>query len=167
MAVAKEIIDNVRDTKIVDFLRKENVEKNSDELGMDLYIWLGKIIDENRISIEKINKVLFQELEYGDRRLIRIYQLKGTRKIKKEKDWEDFLKNYSCPSMNFNRIVETTLCEDDKIKVAAVKSNISEKTVNKVDILFVYKMYTRSSEGTQKFIYSYLPVSVDVKNKIL
>lgn len=27
MAVAKEIIDNVRDTKIVDFLRKENVEK--------------------------------------------------------------------------------------------------------------------------------------------
>ena len=32
MAVAKEIIDNVRDTKIVDFLRKENVEKNSDEL---------------------------------------------------------------------------------------------------------------------------------------
>ena len=60
MAVAKEIIDNVRDTKIVDFLRKENVEKNSDELGMDLYIWLGKIIDENRISIEKINKVLFQ-----------------------------------------------------------------------------------------------------------
>lgn len=167
MAVAKEIIDNVRDTKIVDFLRKENVEKNSDELGMDLYIWLGKIIDENRISIEKINKVLFQELEYGDRRLIRIYQLKGTRKIKKEKDWEDFLKKYSCPSMNFNRIVETTLCKDDKIKVAAVKSNISEKIVNKVDILFVYKMYTRSSEETQKFIYSYLPVSVDVKNKLL
>ena len=167
MAVAKEIIDNVRDTKIVDFLRKENVEKNSDELGMDLYIWLGKIIDENRISIEKINKVLFQELEYGDRRLIRIYQLKGTRKIKKEKDWEDFLKKYSCTSMNFNRIVETTLCKDDKIKVAAVKSNISEKIVNKVDILFVYKMYTRSSEETQKFIYSYLPVSVDVKNKIL
>jgi len=28
-------------------------------------------------------------------------------------------------------------------------------------------MYTRSSEETQKFIYSYLPVSVDVKNKIL
>ncbi len=69
--------------------------------------------------------------------------------------------------MNFNRIVETTLCKDDKIKVAAVKSNISEKIVNKVDILFVYKMYTRSSEETQKFIYSYLPVSVDVKNKIL
>lgn len=90
MAVAKEIIDNVRDTKIVDFLRKENVEKNSDELGMDLYIWLGKIIDENRISIEKINKVLFQELEYGDRRLIRIYQLKGTRKIKKKRTGKIF-----------------------------------------------------------------------------
>ncbi len=60
MAVAKEIIDNVRDTKIVDFLRKENVEKNSDELGMDLYIWLGKIIDENRISIEKLIKYSFK-----------------------------------------------------------------------------------------------------------
>lgn len=68
------------------------MSKNSDELGMDLYIWLGKIIDENRISIEKINKVLFQELEYGDRRLIRIYQLKGTRKIKKKRTGKIFKK---------------------------------------------------------------------------
>ena len=62
MAVAKEIIDNVRDTKIVDFLRKENVEKNSDELGMDLYIWLGKIIDDTDSAAHHRRIVILRSL---------------------------------------------------------------------------------------------------------
>ena len=59
---------------------------------------------------------------YGYRRLIRFYELKNVRKIKRESDWKDFIERYDCPGLNFNRILETTLGNNDKLKVAAMDS---------------------------------------------
>ena len=46
-----------------------------DEYGMKLHLWIGKVIDERRISGQEVNDCLYPELMYGYRRLIRFYKL--------------------------------------------------------------------------------------------
>lgn len=168
MAVAESIISNIRDTKLINFLKTKGVVRSVGERGMHLHLWLSKIIDEGRISKEEVNRCLYPELMYGNRRLIRFYELKNVRKIKRENDWKSFLQKYDCPGMNFNRILETTFSDNGRLKVAAMNTTISSGVIQKSEILFVYRMKIRSKETEQEiYVYSYLPVSFDLLSKTL
>ncbi len=168
MAVAKSIISNVRDTKLTSFLKEKGVVQEDGDKGMELYLWVGKILDEAKITAEELNECLYHELMFGHRRFIRLYELKNIRKIKREEYWNDFLAAYDCPSMNFNRILQTNLSDDEKVKIAAMRTNIVGEVVQKVDILFVYNMETKSREtGAPLLFYSYLPVAIDLNAKTI
>lgn len=168
MAVAKSIIINVRDTKITGFLKEKGVVREDGDKGMELYLWVGKILAEAKITMEELNECLYHELMFGHRRFIRLYELRNIRKIKREEDWNDFLVEYDCPSMNFNRILQTNLLDDETVKIAAMRTNIVGEVVQKVDILFVYNMETKSREtGDPLHFYSYLPVAIDLNAKTI
>lgn len=168
MAVAESMIENVRNTKVTEFFKKKGVTTNPDERGMPLHVWLEKALKEGRIASEELNQCLFQELMYGKRRLIRHYELKNVRKIKREEDWRQFLEEFECPGMNFNKILETNLSEGKKLKVSAMSTHIYNGNIQTADILFLYnmKIRDRKTEG-ERNCYSYLPVTFDFQNKSL
>ena len=168
MAVTEAIVDNIRDSKITNFLKTKGVVRLQDEYGMKLHLWIGKVIDERRISGQEVNDCLYPELMYGYRRLIRFYELKNVRKIKRESDWKDFIERYDCPGLNFNRILETTLGNNDKLKVAAMSTVILSGVIKSVEILIVYNMKIKNKEEEQEaHVYSYLPVAFDLVNKTM
>lgn len=168
MAVAKSIISNVRDTKITGFLKEKKVVQEDSDKGMELYLWVGKILDEAKITAEELNDCLYHELMFGHRRFIRLYELKNIRKIKREEDWNDLLTTYDCPSMNFNRILHTNLSVDEKVKIAAMSTDVIGEVIQKVDILFVYNMEIKNREtGAPMHSYSYLPTTFDLNAKTI
>lgn len=168
MAVVESIIDNVRDTKLTNFLKERKVIREDGDKGMKMHLWLQKILDEGKTTIEELNECLYHELMFGHRRFIRSYELKYIRKIKRENDWNEFLMIYDCPNMNFNRILETTLFNDEKVKIAAMHSIIVGEVIQRVDILFVYNMEIKNREtDTTKHSYSYLPTTLDLNEKTI
>lgn len=138
MFVIKPVVNNIRDTKLIHYLKSKGVKKQDEDI--DLSEWVEQLIREERVTEEEINKCVLNELVYGSRRLVRIYGLKNVRKIKREEDWETFLDEYNCPSLNFNKIITTALVGDDKIRVCAVSTEMEELVIKKIQIIFVYNM---------------------------
>lgn len=168
MAVAKAIIDNIRESKLTKFLKEKNVVRDEIDKGMEMHHWVSKILLEEKTTVEDINDCLYKELMFGHRRLLRFYELKNVRKIKKEVDWKDFLEAYDCPSMNFNRVIETNLTDKDKVKVAAMNDDVVNGNIQKVNILFVYNLEIFNHQTNSiLYSYSYLPVTFDLVKKTI
>ena len=166
MAVSRNIVENIRESKILNCLKRKGVVKKDDEKGMELALWLSKVIEEERVTVEYINSCLWDELMFGNRRLVRCYELQAIRKIKREIDWVNFLHEYNCPSMNFNRIVQTVLNYEDNVKVCAMNTDINDGVIQKISILFVFNMCIRGEVGEKK-CYSFIPVTINLVDKIL
>ena len=45
MAVTEAIVDNIRDSKITNFLKTKGVVRFQDEYGMKLHLWIGRVIE--------------------------------------------------------------------------------------------------------------------------
>lgn len=99
---------------------------------------------------------------------LRYYELKAVRKIRYQDAWEEFVDTYNCPDFNFNRIIQTTLKVDEKLKVCAMNTVFDGDRIKKVDILFVYNMgiIDRANKSESRF-YSYIPVTFDLEKKFL
>ena len=168
MVVSRNVIENIREGKIKKYLKDKGIVRKENEQEMDLSLWISTIINENRVTEDWINSWFWEELMFGDRRLIRCYELKGVRKIKHEEDWINFLNEYACPNLNFNRIVQTVLKNEEIVKVCAMKTDINNGGIQKVDILFVFNMGIRSKErGTNGKCYSFIPVTLNLVAKTL
>jgi hypothetical protein len=167
MIVNKAILNNVNVSKVNSYLRNRNIKQNEESKGMETYLYLGKIIDDNEGLAEDINNVLFDDLMFGQRRLMRCYELKSIRKIKRETDWSEFLKLFECDNLNFNKILQTNLTTDQKLKIAAVRCTKRNDLIENINILFVYYMQILNTNGTITYSYSYLPVSINLLNKTL
>lgn len=106
---------------------------------------------------------------FGNRRLIRFYELKNVRKIKHTNDWNDFLHKFNCENMKFNHILQTHLTNDERYKIAAIKS-VSDDTniLSSIEILFVYRMEMKIElNGGSTNAYSYIPVNLDLVTKTM
>ena len=168
MMVSRLMLENVRETKITDYLKTIEIEKTDDEKEMELSKWLSNLIEKNRISKEQLNACLYKELMYGHRRLIRCYELKAVRKIKRVEDWNGFIDYFNCPSLNFNRILQTTVGPDEGIKVCSMDTIIENGVIKRTSILFVYNMTVFSrKDGSRGTFYSYIPVTFDLESKEL
>ena len=166
MFVIKPVVNNIRDTKLIHYLKCKGVKKQDEDI--DLSEWVEQLIREERVTEEEINKCVLNELVYGSRRLVRIYGLKNVRKIKREEDWETFLDEYNCPSLNFNKIITTALVGDDKIRVCAVSTEMEELVIKKIQIIFVYNMFIKNRENESiSNCYSYIPVIFDLEEKLV
>lgn len=168
MSISKLIMENVRDSRLKKYLKKLGVTILEDEKDMDFSSWLSKQISDGRVSEEIVNDCLFEELSYGHRRLLRYYELVAVRKIKRVEDWQGFLDDYNCPSLNFNNIISTVVHSGETLKVCAMKTEEVQGIINTVDILFVYRteVYHKANNSRGTF-YSYIPVSFDLKMKTM
>lgn len=50
MAVSRNIVENIRESKILNCLKRKGVVKKDDEKGMELALWLSKVIEEERVT---------------------------------------------------------------------------------------------------------------------
>lgn len=168
MKVSRLLIENFRETKVVNSLKSFGVERKDDEKDLKLEDWLTKIIEDGRVSADIVNNCIWDELMYGHRRYMRVYEIKAIRKIKHDEDWKDFLEKYDCPEMNFNRIIQTKLQSNEKLKVCGMQTEYEEDKIKTVHILFVYnmEMYFKSNNSYGNFN-SYIPVTIDLKKKLL
>ena len=108
MAVIIEpIIKNIRDTKVKIFLESKGIKESENDDRLELSAWLEHLLDSGRISEEEINDFFFEELMSGKRQLVRIYSLKSVRIMKRVQDWTDFVLEYDCTDLSFNRIINT------------------------------------------------------------
>lgn len=174
MQVSRLIIENVRENEIRLYLKSQGIEQKKDKEKQKFEEWLSDIIDNGKIDIDSIDDCIWDELMYGNRRLIRVYKLKTTRKIKCESDWSKFLKAFNCPGLNFNNIIQTTTSDEgennggEKLKVCGIKTNFEDGKIKYLDILFLYsiKIKDKSTNSLEKF-YSYIPVTLDLNKKLM
>ena len=107
--INKGIIDNVEAAYIETYLRKNGLIPTEDEKGIQLADWINTLIKTNIIEINTFEEFLFNELFWGKRKLIRIYQLGDINKIKYIEDWKDSLEErYGVEKFNFNDILGGT-----------------------------------------------------------
>lgn len=165
MYILEPVINSIRDTKLLQFLKQKGITKKDKDI--ETSEWLDKLLQSGIVTEEEINTCAFNELMYGNRRLIRIYGLKNVRKIKHEEDWQIFLQQYNCPSLNFNKII-TTVLDNNKIKVCAISSDMQDGVLTKLQVIFVYNMFIKSKRNeTISNCYSYIPVVFNLKEKII
>ena len=169
MQVSRLIIENIRESIIRAYLKEHGIEQKNDNKSQNFEEWLSDIIDNGKIDIDSINDCIWDELMYGNRRLIRVYKLKAIRKIKDEGDWCKFLKAFNCPGLDFNNIIQTTTFkEGEKLKVCGIKTCFECGKIKCLDILFLYsmKIKDKSTNSLEEF-YSYIPVTFDLNKKLL
>ncbi len=170
MDISKAIFSNVEDGALRDFLRRNKCKRAEDEKGLDIHIWISKLIKENRLDATDFNEYLFNDLFYYQRRLMRIYKIKNIRKINRTSDWEvGILEKFNIPSMDFNNIIGTGVGieKEERIRISAVKSEYdsNNKLVN-IKLLFVHNIVVRE-EQTVSHTYSYLPVEFNLIERTL
>ena len=166
MAVIIEpIIKNIRDTKVKIFLESKGIKESENDDRLELSAWLEHLLDSGRISEEEINDFFFEELMSGKRQLVRIYSLKSVRKMKRVQDWTDFVREYDCPDLSFNRIISTSLSDED-VKVCAINSKIFDGKIQKIELIFVYKIKLEKDNSISA-TYSYIPVVFDFTDRKL
>lgn len=169
MQVSRLIIENIRENIIRTYLKEHGIEQKNDKKSQNFEEWLSDIIDNGKIDIDSINDCIWDELMYGNRRLIRVYKLKAIRKIKDEGDWDKFLKAFNCPGLDFNNIIQTTTFkEGEKLKVCGIKTCFECGKIKCLDILFLYSMKIKDklTNSLEEF-YSYIPVTFDLNKKLL
>lgn len=168
MAFVKSIFGNIEQNRITEFLRKQGIPRERIDKAKEKHLLLEELLDDNFITEEALNEFLYSELMYGHRRLIRIYELKAARKIRKIDAWDNLLKIYGRSNLDFNRIVTTNMVGEEKLRVAAIKSEEDNGILKRVEILFVFNMI-KGLRKKQEFenVYSYIPVVFDFKKRTL
>ena len=156
MYIAKTIIDNVDSRKIDHFIKKLNIAKEKIDRAREKQLLLEDFLNQSLITEEALNEFLYSELMCGHRRFIRVFELKTARKIRRNEAWNKFFEKYRCDSLEFNRIITTNLNENEKMKVAAIKSESENGILQRVEILFVFNMLKGVSKSQNlEYVYSH------------
>ena len=168
MPVTKDIIENIDKSRIRNLLADNHIPNEDIDNGMEKHLLLNKLMDAQVLSETTVNEFLYRELMYGHRRLVRVYGLQTARIIKRISEWERFLNAYRCNSMDFNRIINTIMGENEILKVAAMRTEEENGILSKVEILFVFNML-KQNRTTRQFenVNSYIPVHFDFERKMI
>lgn len=160
--INKGIIDNVEAAYIETYLRKNGLIPTEDEKGIQLADWINTLIKTNIIEINTFEEFLFNELFWGKRKLIRIYQLGDINKIKYIEDWKDSLEErYGVKKFNFNDILGTHVNRQESRKIAAIHCEENEKgEIARLQILFVCYVEISDKNGYRDSC-AYIPVDID------
>lgn len=157
-------VDSGSSSYIETYLKSKNLFRNQDDEGLEVKYWVDKLLEEHKIDIEDFENFLFNELFWGKRKSIRIYNLDNVNKIKKIKPWiESLLKDYEIDNLNFKNILGTLPNVGENRKISAITSELDYKgNLEKLRILFV--CFARTNTGDTC---SFYPVEFDFKQKIM
>lgn len=165
MHISRSIVVNVGEDVIYSFLRDKKVHKEKLLNGQNVEMLISDLIDSKQLKVEDINDFFFEELMFGKRRYMRIFELKKINKIKYAEDWYDPLKmEYDIQSLEFNNILSTLVSKEDPKKIAAIHTEYNEKKeIKKISILFVCYIALKDKGNSC----CYIPVEFDLIKKII
>ncbi len=163
MLVINPLVINEIDNKVLrDYLKKYSKRKKGETKSE----WLKYLIESKELDVKELKKFLFNELMYGTRRYIRVYKLANVRYIKKAEDWTDYLSRYGMNSLRCNKILETNP-DDASFKIVATDNEKDEYgDLSKIFLIYVKSIKVSEKSVTSK-IYTYLPVEIDLKKKLI
>lgn len=161
------LINNVDEKSLLKFLAEENCIKSASE-EMGTLQWINLLLTENKINVKKLNKFFFDELFYGMHRYINIYKISSCRKAQYVDDWiQGICSDYDIDKIDYNRIVDMYTTRDDGDKIIAIEATYDDtKKLEKLKMLF-FKQITINEKNGQATAYSYIPVSIDFKKKLI
>lgn len=162
MYINDNIIENIGQEEIKRYLKKRGISEN--KFGKDFQFWLSDLIDV-QISRDEFEEYCYDALMFGKRKYIRSYEIINTRILKDENKWiKKLKKDFAINSLNFNKILSTSLQPGEDWKIAALKTSDDEKgDLNEIAILF--QCYVCKNGNIDAC--TYIPVEFDLKNKIL
>ncbi|KEI91110.1 MULTISPECIES: hypothetical protein [Clostridium] len=165
MRISNSIVVNIGEEVIKPFLKEKGVSNEKLVNGKSAENLISDLIDNKQLNIDDVKYFFFQELMFGKRRYMRIFNLDKSNKIMYEEDWYDVLnKEYNIPSLEFNNIISTLVSVDEPKKIAAIHTEYNEKReINKISILFVCYIAMKSKGNSC----CYIPVEFDLMNKLI
>lgn len=165
---SKSIVVNVGADYIENYLKKNNLQRTTEEQGQETEYWVNNLLQHGRIDEEKFEEFLFLELFWGKRKNIHVYKLERINKIKYPKDWTPVLqKDYGVNSLSFNNILATYVNDSEPRKIAAIHSEENVKgELEKIQLLFVSYIQISGANGYVDSS-SYIPVEIDFKKRIM
>ena len=160
--INKGIIDNIGADYIETYLAKAGFKRTEEERGIRLEDWINKLISDKKIDMENFEGFLSNELFWGKRKLIRIYQLGNINKIKYIEDWKALLEErYEIRDFDHNAILATHVNQREKRKIAAIHYEENEKgEMTRLQILFACYMEIDDGNGYRDSC-AYIPVDID------
>lgn len=156
------VVVNIGNDIIESFLRGKGLTRTGSDIGKEVEFWVDSLLECGMLSIDEFEKFLRQELFYGKRKLIRVYDFTEYN----TQGWINRLKTlYGVVDENYSNILGTGVSSEELLKIASVQSSTNYKgDLQWVDILFVHyaeELTSRSLVQTR----SYIPVEIDFITK--
>jgi hypothetical protein len=165
MYISNSIIVNIGEESIKPFLKEKGVSSEKLANGQNVENLISDLLDIKQLNVADVKDFFFNELMFGKRRYIRVFNLDKIKKLMYEEDWYDILnKEYNIPSLEFNSIISTLVSVDEPNKIAAIHTEYNEKKeINRISILFVYHIAIKGKGNSC----CYIPVEFDLMNKLI
>ena len=168
LTLSRKIVVNVEDKYIEIYLKKNGYIRTEEQQAKKVEYWVNDLIAQKKLNVREFEKFLYEELFFGKRKCIRIYQLDYLNKIRNPRDWASNLNRvFGQNDLNFNRILTTIPSKEEPEKIAAVTSETDYKgNLSKIQILLV--RYAETWEvGRINETCSYYPVEIDLKKETM
>ncbi len=166
LQIRDSLIENIGEADISRFLKKRGIEKK--DLGQSFKYFVSNEVGTG-VSEEEFEEFCYNNLMYGKRKLIRVFEIANKRKLTDDDLWLNALKqDFLVDSLNMSKILRTNVSSIDNWKVVAVKTIDDERgEIGTISILFeCYIKVTKKICKDQDWC-AYIPVEVDLKNGLL
>lgn len=167
MYVNGSLIRNINESNLIKFLKDKNCVKESGEEGRETALWLRDLLDEEKVKASELNDFIFKELFYGKSNLINIFQIVSCRTMRDEEVWiERLAEIYNIDSVQFNKIISTTVDPDTPIKIGAIDTVFDDEgKITSIEMILV--RYIRINlNGKDSDSCCYIPIKFDFNNKL-
>ena len=168
MHIVKELLENVSTLKLNRFLNEHKITNEQKAQFPDQRVMLETFVLEGIISIEDLNHFFYDELLYGQHRLMRVYFLsaKTCSDLTRKETWTQFLKKFGIADVDYNQIVETIPMRTESLKVAKMQEERVAGFLVKINIVFVFSMLKMTTQSVETEC-SYIPVTIDLRERCL
>lgn len=165
MFISKSIIENIGEDVVNQYLRNQGISLKELTGGKEVEYLVSDLLNDKRLTLEQVKQFFFDELMFGKRRFIRVFNLDRCKKILYEEDWYKKLeKEFSIPSLEFNNIISTIPTKEDSKKIAAIHTEYDERReIRNINILFAYYIAIKQRGST----FCYIPVQFDLEKKLI
>lgn len=166
LSISQAVVTNVGNDRIEAYLRKCGIKRSEEDEGKNTKYWVDSEIEKNTIQMEHFEQFLFEELFYGKRKTIRIFNMKNYRQYVYPDDWSEKLqKKYFASSMSFSKVIQRLPSEKHELVISAIemKEN-TEGEIERLKILFAHYIVVEDGKNHVNDI-SYIPVDLDFSRK--
>lgn len=161
-SLSGSVVVNIGKEYIETYLKRKGLTRTGAELGKEVEFWVDSLLENGALSVDEFEDFLHDELFYGKRKLIRVYEFTECN----TQDWFSILEgHYDAASQNYSDILGTGVNQEKMLRIASVRSETNYKgDLLWADVLFVHyaeELTSRNLIETR----SYIPVEIDFITK--